>query len=849
MRWLALTLLLLSLATGFVWLARDRAVAPVPGPAVPAEVAPAPAAAAPEQAHVQPPERAPATTGGVLVRVVDAESQSPVPGAEVFWYGKDAGTPPQTEQDHRQRTADPEAFHRRRGARAVADAEGLVRLPATGWFAVVARAGDRYGEVQLRRVVPELTLPLYVERELTVRTVDATGRPVPAVAVRFRGTWIDRGKVVEWSALLPASDGAGLTRLTHVQELLSPRIAQRMTQWSLSDEVEWQGATVAASATRIDGEAVAVDLRNLPPGPVDVVVPAVGTIELALKGPDGEPFPLPPGPKITALLIPDGGMAKPIEPELDTRPFGADGRALFEAVACGRRYELLGRTDWYDGVAFAGPTRPGERVVVAVPMPRGQAWLVGRLVGEDGQPWTRDVSLRMGGGHVLHGHPEGRFFVPVPDHAGRQPNAWFSADGGRFEAELTFQAPLPDGITDVGAVVLRRPPLLVSGQVVVRGAADPAAFRAGLRAHIESWNPEAAFGRADRTSVELDAEGRFAVYAAARNVDYVFLVDGNTLPGAHAKFTPGTVGLEVVVAPGGVFSISYLVDPQWGMLWVSATRKGAPPDKSGSSTGTTCGGGRVVAEFDSLEAGEYDVIATLGGVVLDRRTVVVGTGKVVDDGSLVDIDLRGGVRTILVTVTDAQGSAIAGTQIGSRPASTGDDRWSVQSYRPGVGGMPLVAEGPLELCVWAPGHRAAQMTATEAAAFVLQRLPRVTVRWADAPELPAACAVRLQWERESNEPPPPPLAGPVARGAEMIREARLGGELPWLLADGRAELSAEPGQRLRVRFALDREGRQSAPFAVLPAELDPATFVDGQVIELRAPAGAVSAAIEQVAKK
>lgn len=845
MRWLVWTLLLLSLCVGGVWFLRDRATAPVADSAAPAAVAPtAPAASLQDTT----PERAPAVAGGVLLRVVDAVTQAPVPGAEVFWYGEDAGEPPQSEVDYHLRKVDPEAFHRRRGVRVVAAADGTVRLPTTSWFAVVARAGDRYGEAQRRRGGAEFLLPLHRERELTVRTVDASGKPVPGVAVRFRGSWLDRGEVVEWSALLPASDAAGLTRLPHVQELVSPRLAQRLLQRSLSGEAEWQRASVAAAVTRLEGDAVAVDLRNLPPAPVDVVVPPTGSIELALKGPAGEPFPLPPGPQLRALLVPDGGMSKPVEPALDTRPWGADGRAVFEAVACGRRYELRGRTNWYEGAAFAGPARPGDRVVVDVPLPRGQAWLLGRLVGEDGKPWTRDVSLRMGGNHLLPGHPEGRFFVPVSNHAGRQPKAWFSANDGLLEAEATFPAPLPDGVTDLGTVVLRPPPLLVSGQVVVRGAAEPAAFRATLRARIESWNPEASFGRADWTPVQLDAEGRFAVHAAARNVDYVFVVDGNTLPGAHAKFTPGTVGLEVLAAPGGAFTISYRVDPQWGMLWVAATQRGAPPG-SGTSTGSSCGAGRVVAAFDSLDAGEYDVVASLGGVVLDRRTVVVGKAQVVDDPRLVDIDLRGAARSILVTVTDAQGRTIDGTHIGSRPVGAGDDRWSVQAYQPGAGGMPLVAEGPLELCVWAPGHRAVQQAAGEAAAIVLQRLPRVTVRWADAPELPAACAVRLQWERAASAPAPAPVYGPAARGAELVRDAVLGGELPFLLPDGGAALSAEPGQRLRVRFVLDREGRQSAPFGVEPAQLDPATFVDGQVIELRAAGPAVQAAIGQVAKQ
>jgi hypothetical protein len=845
MRWLALTLLLLSLVAGLVWLASDRALVPVAGPAVAAEAAPAPAAAVPEPTVGPLPERAAAPAAdGVLVRVVDAASQAPMPGAEVFWYGKGVGAPPLSAADHQERATDPEAFHRRRGERVVADAAGLVRLPAIGWFAVVARAGERYGEVQQWQLVPELLLPLHAEQSLTIRTVDAGGRPVAGIAVRFRGMWMDRGKAVEWSALLPASDGAGLTRLPHLQELVSPRIAQRLQHWSLSDGVEWQGATVAAAATRMEGEAVAVDLRRLPAGPVDVVVPAVGSMEFALQGPDGEPFPLLPGPQIAAVLIPDGGMAKPLEPALDARPFGADGRAVFAAVACGRRYELLGRTDWYDGVVFPGPTRPGERIVVPLPIPRERSWLVGRLLGEDGQPWVREVSLRLGSNHLLPGHPEGRFLVPVPGHAGRQPNAWFAADAGRLEASLTFPTPLPDGITDVGAVVLRRPPLLLSGQVVVRGAADPAKFRAGLRAYIHSRDPELAFGRPDRMPVPLDAEGRFAVYATTRNVDYVFYVDGNTLPGAYAKFTPGTAGLEVVAAPGGAFAVSYLVNPQWGMLWVSAQRQGAPPGQSGSSTGTLCASGRVVARFDSLEAGEYEVVATLGPVVADRRKVVVGSGGEVDASGLADIDLRGVVPSIRLTVTDAQGGAIDGTQIGSRPVGAGDSQWAVRDYAPGEGGMPLVADGPVELCVWAPGHRAAQQVVSEVAAIVLQPLPRVTVRWADAPALPAGCVVRLQWERVSSGPQPPSLAGPGVRGAELVREAQLGGTLPWLLADGRAELTAEPGQLLRLRFVLDREGKRSAPFAVVPGELDPGTFVDRQVVELRAAAAAVAAAIE-----
>jgi hypothetical protein len=125
------------------------------------------------------------------------------------------------------------------------------------------------------------------------------------------------------------------------------------------------------------------------------------------------------------------------------------------------------------------------------------------------------------------------------------------------------------------ATKARDAPLLVSGQVVVRGAEAPA-LRKTLRVHIESWNPESMIGRADRMPVELDAEGRFAVYALPCNVDYAFFVDGNVASGGYLEFEPGTTGLVLEVSAGGSIDASFLVDPAWGYLHVSFARVGAP---------------------------------------------------------------------------------------------------------------------------------------------------------------------------------------------------------------------------------------------------------------------------------
>jgi hypothetical protein len=634
---------------------------------------------------------------------------------------------------------------------------------------------------------------------------------------------------------------------------VSPRIHARLGARSLSPAAQWQSATLRARVTRGDGEPVAIDLRHLPAQPIDVVAPATGRVELVLRTPDSTPFAVQPAPFQRALIVPRGGMAKPIAPGIDTASWQADGRAVFPHVALGEQLELLERTNWYEGLKFAGPTRAGEHVVVDVPIVAGSVWVLGHLADPEGRPWTHDATLHLGAGQDhLPGNAAGSFCVPVPAHLGRQPKAFVVADEGRLGTEIVFPAPLAVGRNDLGAIGLRPPPLLVSGQVVVRGAAEPAALLRTLRVSIASWPPGTLFGRPDHMPVQLDADGRFDVRGMARNKDYELQIDGNVRGDLLREFTPGTAGLVLEVSQGARIDTSFLVDPSWGTLCVSFRQTGTPVTETISSTIASCNTGRVEVSTDGLAAGEYTIVAATGAQVLAEIAVTVAAGATADDPRLRDVDLRNRTAQVPVRVTDPVGAPIqAEVMVAWRPAGTGGEQWCVQPYQHHDGrGIAIVHPGAVDLCVWAPGFRAVTQDALrEPIAFVLRPLPRVSLRWAEAAALPAGCTVALVWERLGDAFGPAPVESPELRAAAVVRDARRGGPLPQWLADGTAPLWAEPGVRLRVRLQLRRHGRASEPIPLSPAELDTATFVDGATVELHADAAALRQALQTLAAR
>ena len=148
-----------------------------------------------------------AVKAGPVLRVFEAGSHRPLPGAEVFvadsQLKKLEGPGPWWEQL----------------VRAVAplrtDERGQVTLPpVTGRLRVVARTEGLFGARMLSAGKSELELRLEPDLEMTARVVDARGRPVSGVVVVLCA---DEGKKLSLHRREVITDASGLARFEHLQ--------------------------------------------------------------------------------------------------------------------------------------------------------------------------------------------------------------------------------------------------------------------------------------------------------------------------------------------------------------------------------------------------------------------------------------------------------------------------------------------------------------------------------------------------------------------------------------------------------------------------------------------------------
>lgn len=881
-------LLCLSLGVAWYWLLWGSAyseVAPppstmttassvVPGAGVPSAILPGAVGAA-----VEAPQRSAVATDPtavsddlqeVRVRVVDAATMVPVSAAQVFWYDQSFDWTKVTEADREAQSYDPEAFLRQRGQTAFADGEGRVVLRLHGLASLMGRKGDLYGASTWHPQTPaiatgpfvgEFVLRLRPDRTLVVRTVDAQRQPVAGVVVRLTLTRRQADGAEGRSAMdLPASGSDGLTQLRHAQEHFPP-------------EPRVHAASLHARLTGAEGEPVAIDPAALPEGPVDVVVPACGSVLVELLGPDGLPWLSPAGSSLSVRLTLASWNGGSLEKGINNETFDSRGCATFSHVRCGVRLALSGPSGWERGSEFDGPTRQGEQVRMALRMPADASLMAGRVLGEDGAPFQGDVTVRFegqrgSGGSGLSLDGEGRFLVPVPDWVGRTPSILLYEQGRhqapRREAEVVLRGPLVPGRNDLGDLVLRQPPLLVAGQVVVAAGVLATDILGHVFVELERCAPgeRESWQQAHEFGARLDAEGRFEVRGHARGQKFRILVRGNCAPQPPREFVPGTADLRLEVTAGSTVSATFLVTPSWENLsyrlvaaaadgnaeqdWRQTSRERGWPSQDAQ---------RIAVGWSGLAAGAYRLLVGCPGQdPLVDLVVEVPAGGPATDPRLRDIDLGGRVRAVVVRVTDAVGKRFVGkATVALRGRIETGAQWHGQPFDEQSGdGERFLLSQPTDMLVAAEGHRGVVVAGVFADTTVaLLPAPKVTLHWVDAPALPEGVTVGLQWTVVGWPSNGPSLT--VARGGrtESGGADRLLGldRLPRRFTDGRATVVWEPPFPVKVRVILHQKGRRSQFLPNTAAVLDPAQLVDGQTIELRADPAAVQAALDKLAGK
>ncbi len=356
----------------------------------------------------------------------------------------------------------------------VCNAEGLASFRQRAGFVVaIARAAD--GQTGWNVGAGDARTPLDVELvrdfDVDVLVRDSDGRPAAGVQVVLR-----RVLTVSTDYIEQRTDGTGRATLRNAGMLLSRPGGAWYAQLGLA-------ATDAPSKH--------LTLRRPPSTPLEFTLPPYGSVELVL----GEHAGASGASEARAMLRsiatsrPRPGLAR--WPTGSSTPLTAasNGSVVFEHVALGEHFEAtLVRPLFERTTKFAGPKKPGERVVLRLDDSGAATWTA-RVVDEQGQPWRGELLARANEGSrvlgerrelLLRPDPNGVVRIsapgiPPPEDARVLTLASLDAQG-REVAAGRAQVRTLGAVEDLGEIVMSPVDVLASGEVLdwrdqpVRGA-------------------------------------------------------------------------------------------------------------------------------------------------------------------------------------------------------------------------------------------------------------------------------------------------------------------------------------------------------------------------------------------
>lgn len=465
-------------------------------------------------AEVTPAARPKPLTFEIHVRRMS--DQNPVPGAKVaiceyddLWarYRKIQGA----RTVEAKRLAREEISHIAR-----TDANGIVsvRLPIERAMIIVTH-GNLWGRKFMRRgQAGKVEVLLDDDRHLRVRVLSSvTRQPVPEVPV---------GILANGSGYTNRTDAAGIATFEHVQEQLRG-----------ADE-----GRVGLALVLREPVQCAVHLDSLPQKPIELLMPPTGCVAIRVRDEKGQDVDCRSlSFRMEAFLDPGHQQTLPRARPL-VRRLPAKGQARTQPMGLGLHLRLRisstksGSARRPVEIDFAGPTNPDEVTEQDVIWPSdgspGASWPVisGRLVHNDGKPWV-SAQVRMYPQlfpydpkayrtHEITTDDEGRFqltlTIACPPGGKRVYHMRGRTGGVDVAGELDASRDFPDGVTDIGDVLLDQGRRVVSGRVVDQGGRPIARARIRVTQKVETNGRE--YWPTYRTSGSFwsDQEGSFACY-------------------------------------------------------------------------------------------------------------------------------------------------------------------------------------------------------------------------------------------------------------------------------------------------------------------------------------------------
>ena len=624
---------------------------------------------------------------GRAVRVVDATTGEPVPGAEVRFLREGAIPDDRREATICGRPLDD--LLDRYGRRFRADEQGMLRVPRTrAWL--VGIAPGRWGT----SLCPESgsgtrELALHPDTSLAVRVVDGAGAPLLGIPVQLIYVWDAR----EIGTTVESGSPDGFARFAHIPAYasLTDRESFLVRLPILAGRCPWMNLVV----------------HKLPSEPVSLVAPPLGRLEVHALDGKGNPLREPAEVKVDLLGVDYVSM-----PETDWSPFDptrashridpGDG-PLVVFVALGEDFAISGRASPECGWAketTTGPSTAGGVRRVELRFAPVHFLLVGRLVDPEGEPlrstrarfWIRPDPYRPG-----HS-PTGMIST---DEDGVFRILWRARDRERVRASLTLRiekgrpaiawearAELPGtmspGKNDLGNLVLSRPPLLLAG-VVMDDTGEPvrhALLRVYREARSPEWRPEPTYLRASDLQTRTDDEGEFAVHGyadapalaiRARRAGHVDL--------PYAAFVPPRDDIVLLLPRKAGIRGRVILEEGDGELPDRKVRISVHPEGDPEAGFQTLSvEGTDDFHFSNLVAGRYTVTFRHGAtadLLLEVPGVSVRGAEVAEDPRLTAVDLRGRIHRYHLRVVDADGRAIEGVRASYR-TSEETSSWSAR---------------------------------------------------------------------------------------------------------------------------------------------------------------------------
>ncbi|MCC6406982.1 MAG: hypothetical protein IT453_07440 [Planctomycetes bacterium] len=315
----------------------------------------------------------------LVIEVVDARTEQPVPGARVFVEREDVDAVERNAAEERHGYFGP-LLGPALGRELSADREGCVRVGApTCTTTVWASHGELHGEVDVPAGATHARVELVARRAIEVAVVDRLG--VPAADVRVA---LCRLRLGAWEAHASAStDAHGHVELYGLEEAASDETAP---------------LRIATTLVGCEPEFVEFNRANAPAEPVRLVIADTGVVEAVTTDARGEPLPI--AARLDVWVDERAVSPMPFAVALRDRQFATtrDGRARFERIGLG----LSLRVDaYFEGSSFTDRIVPGPRVAdevvhVAVPLDEAHPIVRARLVATDGSAFA-NRRVRIGG--------------------------------------------------------------------------------------------------------------------------------------------------------------------------------------------------------------------------------------------------------------------------------------------------------------------------------------------------------------------------------------------------------------------------------------------------------------------